>query len=572
MNLDELVVTIGAKIEHGDFQDVFAVIDHVKEAFEKVGEAIKSAFEKGFEVTDKVATEQAAILRLADSYGLAESEVEQLGWAAKASGTSLESLMQGMKFLAKNAGDAAKGGGEAAQAFSGIATKDTQGKVRGMGVLLEDVADKIANLPKGAERVNLARQLFGRGGDALIPLLSQGRKGIEALREQFEASGAALAEVYSEMTPAYERAKKVSGLMTEALETRFAGRNIEKQTHLWDSLTKILSSKGIQRAVDMLSRAFGALVDGLTKAGDALAKFLNGPIGRMEFILFAVAAAFTGMVAAAVVAAVPMIASGLAVAASWALAALPFLAIGALLVLLVDEIYTFIEGGDSMLGRLQAWAAEIDPNDNLLLKALKEWVTTLMNLGDPANWARVKNGILEAMGPLKELAKLLGLVSDALGFAGKVGTAVKGAYTSVDTSLKEHGLGSLNPEEQKNPMTAPMADTGATVDAIGTKTMGWFERGLSLLAGGGGVVTPRGGATSPTAAIQGPPGMPGVSAPTPAPVASTPGVAPVVSSTVNVTVPAGSDAHAIGAAVKTAVDERLGHHLQTAYAAHGGGK
>jgi hypothetical protein len=47
--------------------------------------------------------------------------------------------------------------------------------------LLLRVADKFENLKAGPEKASIAIRLFGRAGADLIPVLNQGRDGIEGL-------------------------------------------------------------------------------------------------------------------------------------------------------------------------------------------------------------------------------------------------------------------------------------------------------------------------------------------------------------------------------------------------------
>ena len=61
----------------------------------------------------------------------------------------------------------------------GVQFKDAAGNARPMNDVLLDVADQFKNMPNGVEKTALATQLFGRSGKDLIPVLNQGRQGLQ---------------------------------------------------------------------------------------------------------------------------------------------------------------------------------------------------------------------------------------------------------------------------------------------------------------------------------------------------------------------------------------------------------
>lgn len=528
MTLDELVVTVGAKIEHGEFQDVFALADHVKEAFEKLTEKIKELWEKGFDITDEVATQEAQTHRLAQIYGLTADQIEQLGWVAKATGGDLEGLLTGMKFLAKNTEAAAQGSKEAMEALKGIKTHDAKGLLS-LQDLLENAAEQFGKLENGPEKVARALKLFGRAGIEMIPVLNRGAEGIRELMDEFEASGAALSEQYSAESKLYSAAKKRVGLYKEALETRFAGRNIAVQTKLWQALVGVLKSPGLLRAVDVISRAFGVLLKGLTLVTRAFDWLLQQK-GLVEVVLFGIATAFGAIAVAAVSAGASAVASGLAVVASWIAAGAPLWAIAALFVLIADEIYTTIIGGDSLINRIRKWVSDpIDPESNPLVKLLHSilsfWNDVVGAMTDPQFWRDMKASIEPLLVVFRELVKEFGAIFRV---AGKVARYVGSGESGL--GLNEHGKDVV-------------AGAGAFADSINPAMM------LTKLVAGDAI----------SAYMRPQPSAPG-------------GFSPVVQSTVNVTVPPGTDAKGVGDHVRAAVRDELGKHMQDAYAAHGGGR
>lgn len=76
----------------------------------------------------------------------------------------------------------------------GISSVDAAGNLRNMNDVLLDVADAFKNQIPITERAAVARDLFGRAGQALIPALIQGKDGIKALTEEAQREGVVLSQ------------------------------------------------------------------------------------------------------------------------------------------------------------------------------------------------------------------------------------------------------------------------------------------------------------------------------------------------------------------------------------------
>ncbi len=101
--------------------------------------------------------------------------------AADMSGTSLEGVANGLKFLNKNLVAAATGADGAAAAFKtiGVATTEADGTLRKADKVFLDVADSFAAMRDGPEKAALAMKIFGKSGTELIPILNMGSKEIQ---------------------------------------------------------------------------------------------------------------------------------------------------------------------------------------------------------------------------------------------------------------------------------------------------------------------------------------------------------------------------------------------------------
>jgi hypothetical protein len=126
-----------------------------------------------------------AIGKTADKIGVGVEALQELRFAAKASGVEQHTLDMALQRFTRRAAEAAQGTGEAKDALAqmGIALRDQSGNLRRSEDLLSDVADAFARIEDPAERVRLAFKLFDSEGVALVNLLRGGSDAPDEMRE-----------------------------------------------------------------------------------------------------------------------------------------------------------------------------------------------------------------------------------------------------------------------------------------------------------------------------------------------------------------------------------------------------
>jgi hypothetical protein len=141
----------------------------------------------------KAAIDQAdAIGKMAQSAGISTQSLSGLAHAAELAGISTDELGGILGRFNRSLGEASVLASDAGLALAamGISARDAAtGGARSMDEILGDVADRFAGYADGINKVNLAQDLFGRSGAKLIPLLNQGRGGLEAAREEARKLG-----------------------------------------------------------------------------------------------------------------------------------------------------------------------------------------------------------------------------------------------------------------------------------------------------------------------------------------------------------------------------------------------
>jgi hypothetical protein len=147
-------------------------------------------------LVDRSISAADAIGKTADKIGVGVEALQELRFAAKASGVEQQTLDMALQRFTRRAAEAAQGTGEAKDALAqmGIVLRDQSGQLRRSEDLLADVADAFARIEDPAERVRLAFKLFDSEGVALVNLLRGGSGALEEMRERAQALGIVLDE------------------------------------------------------------------------------------------------------------------------------------------------------------------------------------------------------------------------------------------------------------------------------------------------------------------------------------------------------------------------------------------
>lgn len=205
--------------------------------------------------------------------GASVEQLSVLGFAAEQSGASIEDVGAGLRFLSRNAVEAAEGGKQQAQAFRnlGIALKDTSGNIRPVNDLLLDVADRFRNTRDGAEKSAMAMELFGRGGASLIPVLNEGREGIAAMGIELDKVGGIMSTELANAADEFNDQLNLNKKAMDGLSMAVTSALLPALTSMAQTITPIIAELSKWAAAhEGLTRAIGGTALALTGAGGLL--------------------------------------------------------------------------------------------------------------------------------------------------------------------------------------------------------------------------------------------------------------------------------------------------------------
>lgn len=353
--------SLGLDLDAASFAAGQVAVDAVEGSLRLLGEAAREAGALVAETVLEVVGIGDEAANASKAAGLSAQAWQELGFAADLANTDIQSLKQGLVFLQSAAADAAKSAsGEAGKAFAalGVSVRGQNGQLKTSEQLLTEVAAAVRAFPDDPRRVDLVRSLFGRGGADLLPLLTEDLQG---LREEARRSAIVLSD---------DLIQAGADLDDQFVRLRYAGRSFRLLIGagllpvVREAADAVLAWVGANRG--LLSSAATSAVGALTAAAKALLSVF-GALSRALLYVVDQWKFFAVLIGSVVVAAILLnlpailafagaaISAALSTIAAWLAAAAPILAVGAAIaavLLIAEDLYQFLTGGDSVIGRL----------------------------------------------------------------------------------------------------------------------------------------------------------------------------------------------------------------------------
>lgn len=348
MNIADLAARLRIKPDKGSFDAADRLLTGVKVALGAIVAFKTVHFFAGLvEGTTELASHAVDVSK---QLGITAEAVQELGYAAGQSGGNSEILEGGLKRLAATMAEAQGGSKEARKAFSalGIDMRDLKGETPDQN--LEVVAEAFRRMPDGAGKAAAAMKIFGKSGVGLIPLLNEGQAGIAKLRNEAHDLGGVLdnqtAAALEDFGDQQDKIKfSIQGLKNEIVVALLPTlRDMAAGFLQWVKVNrKIIAQKiafvvrGIVAVLRVLGRVLGAVID--------VFQFFADHLGLAVTAVLALAGAMLIFKAESVAAA-------LASAAAWARSLLSFLLLAAVLaaaILIVQDLWSWMNGGDSVI-------------------------------------------------------------------------------------------------------------------------------------------------------------------------------------------------------------------------------
>lgn len=451
----ELINLIGVEVDSRSEATVSSFLGGIEASVNRAGkfffflgellEGVTTALDKTVGALFRLVTgvaKGADEMRLAsESAGVSAASFQELAYAASTVDAEMGSVRAVLLEVAKGARLVSEGNEQAQASFArlGVSTRDAGGNLKAPNELLLDVAEALSQMPPGAKRSALAFDVLGAQGTKLLPVLSKGREGLASLAKEGRELGVVLEDDVIRASDEYMSELGKLEAAAQGLRNALAGPFLKVLTKVFTKLTEM--SKPLRKLVGSKAVAF---VDKLTLAMENSAKvadvlydgllLLSGlMLGRMLLALSTMTAAQFAWGAAALISGARAAAAGALAAGGAVLALLPWLALGAAIVFIADEVASFFTGADSSLKRFIKFLETSDPSDSTFMKGLKAGLSFLFDFTNPERWqsfwGAFKHYAAEAvqfvMEHIKNLAALVReLLPDSV--AARVSAAIAG--------------------------------------------------------------------------------------------------------------------------------------------------
>lgn len=413
----------------------------------------------------------------ADVEQVSVEALQEIGYAAQLSGSSLEAVKASVSGVNKTVGEAALGIGRGAQTFEklGMSAKNADGSIKSFDQVLEEVAGKMEGLSR-QEQIALAEKL---GIDrSLIPLLAKGRGELEALRKEAQAFGVATeedAQKAGELMDSLDRTRFMLGALGKYIAVGFMPQvtAVLDGFRSWVVAHQDIIKSGIGNALKVVTAIIGTMWDWTVRLADGFVSLVKW-LFSFKVVAYAAAAAVGALISAGAfqffvgLASIIGKATGKMAAFNFTALLIPAI-IGAIilaLALLLDSYVNWKEGNDSFIGDMVEqfpWLLDIIQTieqavGSLIDFWLAQWNTLKGPLGDLGGalwrlvsvladllWPVVKmiftgwGHIMAAVIPI--VASLVGWIAEAL--VGAIATVIEAGawlanvFTVVFTGIQE---------------------------------------------------------------------------------------------------------------------------------------
>ncbi len=300
-----------------------------------------------FAFTKTIAESNDQLNRLSQTLGVDIESLQELGFVAELNKGSIESMNSSLGNLSKITSEAARGIGAGVEVFGmlGLSATDSAGQIKAADEMMLEIADSIAKLGTQAERLEFAEKL-GINRDLLLTLqqgsdaILQQRKEARELGFVFDRNAAQSAEAFADELL---RVNKVIQGVATAIGTDLMKEitPMMKSFVSWFKINKALIQQNLMSFLEGTIRAIRGVFGVVTRVVGVVLSLVDA-MGGWENSIIAV--------------------TGLLIAMNASALLMPVLAIaaGAAILLLLEDIIKFAEGGDSAVGDLAKRFPEFD--------------------------------------------------------------------------------------------------------------------------------------------------------------------------------------------------------------------
>jgi len=136
-----------------------------------------------------------ALAKTSDQLGIATKDLAAFQLQADLAGVSSEQFSTNIRKMIRSIADAAEGSKSARAALGSIGLDPKRLQAQSVKNAYLDIADAIGSVTSAQQRLDIATQLFGRGGQGMISMMLDGRGGFADAAKNANAFGLAISRI-----------------------------------------------------------------------------------------------------------------------------------------------------------------------------------------------------------------------------------------------------------------------------------------------------------------------------------------------------------------------------------------
>lgn len=488
--LQELVTLFGFEVDDHSIHKLNESIETIKHGITALAVSIAGSAFGIFEIVHATGEAGEQLNLMSKRLGIGVESLQGLQYAAHLANVSSEDLGRSVGFLNRALYNAKTEGGQSLRAFNSLGISLNQVKGLNADTAFDLIADKIAAIKDPAKVAAISMEIFGRGGQRLIPVLAKGAAHLRELKEEAAAFGQFTSEQANEAEEYEDSMKRLSAVFA-GLRRAVGIGFLEQFKEAADSLRHFVMQNreiiktnlsGFVAALNKYLKVMFAVFLNLAEATARVVARFGGMEQVMTVLLglfgvltsVGILAAF-GKMAEAIWGVVGAFLAGDAAIGFWPLIiGVCIAAVG----LLAEDLFTYFNGGDSIFGRVSTWFSDTFPNAAKVMGTFVEFVKEIwigfyeaIQLG----WDLVKLSFDAIIGMFVDaydwFAKLLGIATPFGEIMGGIADKIKGAIGTAgsmrDSTFKFLHEGIQSYDAHMNDQTNATLNTAGYGTAMG---------------------------------------------------------------------------------------------------------
>lgn len=192
---------------------------------------IKGSIDAGVKLTE-----------LSSRVGVGVAALSQYKYVAEANSISLDTLTGAFQKMQVNLSKSQSGTGAAADALDQLGLSTNALLQLAPDQQFETIAEALSQVGNKSEQARLSMALFGKAGGQLLPIMEEGRAGLQGMREEADRLGLTISETAGQQLAAFDDQLDKLGGMADGLKNQMALALLPALT----DITKAFEDTGLQ--------------------------------------------------------------------------------------------------------------------------------------------------------------------------------------------------------------------------------------------------------------------------------------------------------------------------------------